>query len=337
MRREEITLGDDTIVGRLDLGVSDQDIRGGPLRFGHVDVGLGLGQVGLGLLHPCRGREQLGLRVEHGLPRRQFGGFGRLVILFFLVGDLLRDRLVLDELLVAVELLAVIAPHGDIAVDLRRRLFHGAGRGVAVCLGRLDEGLRLRDRGLGLFDIGRGLLRLGDDFRIVDVGENLITLDPVTVVDVQDLQVSRDLGVQIGLLEGLDGADLGRDSLDPAFGQADRLDRDRLVGTLSRFRGPEFLGGSGRGPGPSDVVNVPARHGTAEEEHGEEDQSTPSSAFFRDVLGLLRESIRCSGHDRRPPACVGLRLGLGHLGLIRRSSLRSGMANDPGTGPFHSS
>ncbi len=56
-----------------------------------------------------------------------------------------------------------------------------------------------------------------DDFRVVDLGEELVFLHSGAVVNVEYFQISRDLGVEIGFLERLDRADLGRGSHDSAF------------------------------------------------------------------------------------------------------------------------
>ena len=80
--------------------------------------------------------------------------------------------------------------------------------------------------------VGGGLLRVGDDLGVVDLGQELVPLHAVAVVDVELLEVARDLGVEVGLLVGVDRTDLGRGPRDPAPGEAGRLDGDRLVRRL---------------------------------------------------------------------------------------------------------
>ena len=164
--------------------------------LGRDDLGDGAGHVGLGGLD--RGRRAL------------LGGLGPLEFLLPLVGHPLVDGLAPGQLDVADVFLLAEPADGrglaDLGLPHRDGRLGGRDRG----LGRRLAGLRLLDGRLGPLDLGGGQLDLLLPLGVVDLGQDLPLLDGVADVHHLRPQVAGRLGIQVGVLEGVERPRLGR-------------------------------------------------------------------------------------------------------------------------------
>ena len=81
----EVAMGDDTIIGRGDLGEIHENLGFGQVGLGRGDIGLGRDDIGPGLTDPGNRGGEIRLGGDHRRDRRPLGAEGRVEFLLLLV------------------------------------------------------------------------------------------------------------------------------------------------------------------------------------------------------------------------------------------------------------